>query len=221
MNASLTAGVIWDLDDTLLNTLPARVRGLEYAYEKCVGGKVDALALWRSHRGGTLEALAERIAGPEWRRFVALCREVAYSDQHPIQIYDGVQPVLAACAEHGRPMAVVTQKISWAATDLLARAGLLQYFGAVIGVDDTDNPKPDPDPIYAALERLAIYDSAGVVAIGDSPADVLAARNGGCTAVAALWGSLDEELVLDARPDHVARHPMDLLPVLGFRLEVA
>ena len=31
--------VLWDLDDTLLNTLPGRMTALAHAYETVVGGK--------------------------------------------------------------------------------------------------------------------------------------------------------------------------------------
>lgn len=217
--AGMRSAILWDLDDTLLDTLSKRMRALDYAYEACFGSKTDALALWRSHRGGSLEALGERLLGADGPRFVTLYRDRYDSDPAPVEPHRAVEPLLAACAEHGVPMAVVTNKISWGATDELARAGLLQYISAVVGADDTERQKPDAEPVFAALERLVVDDPAGAVLIGDTPADILAARNAGCISAAALWGTLDEELVLDAGPQHVARHPMDLLPVLGFRLE--
>ena len=42
--------VLWDMDDTLLNTLPGRMKALAYAHEACLGWKTDPEALWRSHR---------------------------------------------------------------------------------------------------------------------------------------------------------------------------
>lgn len=216
---SMRSAVLWDLDDTILDTLPKRMRALEHAYEVCLGSKTDPLALWRSHRGGSLEALGERLLGADGPRFVAAYRERYYADTAPVAVHEGVEPLLAACAAHSVPMAVVTNKISWGATEELSRTGLLGYFGAVVGPDDTERQKPDPEPVFAALERLLVDEVAGAVFVGDSPADIFAARNAGCVSAAALWATLDEELVLDAAPDHLARHPMDLLPVLGFRLD--
>lgn len=216
----MRSAILWDLDDTLLATLPKRMRALAGAYEQCLGEKTDPLALWRSHRGASLEALGARLLGNDGPRFVAAYRDRYYSDLRPVRACDDVEPILAACAEHGVPMAVVTNKISWGATEELAATGLLGYFGAVVGADDTEQQKPDPEPVFAALERLLVDETENVVFIGDSPADIFAARNAGCISAAALWGTLDEELVLDAGPQHIARSPLELLPVLGFRIEL-
>jgi len=44
---------------------------------------------------------------------------------------------------------------------------------------------------------------------------LFAARNAGCIAVAATWGTLDEELLLDTSPPYVARRPVDVLQALA------
>jgi HAD superfamily hydrolase (TIGR01509 family) len=212
--------VLWDLDDTLLETLPGRMLALAYAYEECLGAKTDPLALWRSHRGGTLEDLGRRLLGENYRRFTTLYREHYYGQRRRIAPYAGVERVLRTCREAEVPMAVVTSKVSWGATDELGETGILQYFGAVVGFDDTELHKPDPEPLFAAMDRLLIDDLEQVLFIGDSPADIMAARNAGCQSVAATWGTLDAELLLDAYPDHVVHRPEDVLEMLWPALKV-
>ena len=75
--------------------------------------------------------------------------------------------------------------------------------------------KPDPAPVYEALDRLLIEPSDAVVLVGDTPADIWAARNAGVRSVAALWGTLDSELLMDAMPDHTAKTPGDVLAILA------
>jgi pyrophosphatase PpaX len=120
-------------------------------------------------------------------------------------------------------MAIVTSKLAWGATEELAQAGMLQYFRCVVGFDDTESHKPDPEPIYEALDRLCVDVSCerDVLFIGDSPADVFAARNAGCKSVAAGWGTLDAELLHDAHPDHFASTPADALEVIAAAAEAA
>jgi pyrophosphatase PpaX len=210
--------ILWDLDDTLLATLPGRMTALAHAYEACLGTSVDALALWRSHRGGTLEDLGRRLLGDDYQRFTRAYRDFYYANDRPCNPYEGIEPLLARYLARGVPMGVVTSKIAWGATDELSRAGLLQYFEVVVGFDDCDRHKPDPQPLHMAMERLCVDDSCGVAFVGDSPADMFAARNAGCRSVAALWGTLDAELLLDAAPDHVASSPADVanfLPANG------
>jgi pyrophosphatase PpaX len=211
--------VLWDLDDTVLDTRAPRMRALRHAYETTVGGWVDPEALWRSHRGGTLEALGQQLLGDEWRRFTVAYRDRYYREVDRARPFDGVPAVLAALAAAGLPMAIVTSKVSWGAIEELEMAGLLGHFAAVVGVDDVDRHKPDPEPIYAAMQRLIVDDPGEVVMIGDSPADMFAARNAGCRSIAALWGTLDRELLLDTGPSHTAATPRDVMGVLSSLLE--
>lgn len=199
--------VLWDLDDTLLDTLPPRMRALAHAYDLCVGGATDPIALWRSHRGGTLEDMGRRLLGDDYRRFTTAYRDHYYASNRDIRAYPGIEGVLEGFLVAGVPMAVVTSKVSWGATEELTQAGLLGYFAAVVGFDDTECHKPDPEPVHAALERLCVDEANEVLFVGDSPADIWAARNAGCVAVAALWGTLDEELLRDANPDLIAATP--------------
>ncbi|MBI5947871.1 MAG: HAD family hydrolase [Chloroflexi bacterium] len=205
--------VLWDMDDTLLETLPGRMKSLAHAYETCLGQRTDPRALWVSHRGGTLEEMGVRLLGDDWRRFVAAFRDHYYGNPRDIRPYPGIESTLESIAADGIPMAVVTSKVSWGAVEELAQGGILSYFAAVVGHDDTELHKPDPEPVFAALDRLMVDSPAGTVFVGDSPADVWAARNAGCVAVAALWGTLDEELLRDAAPDHVAALPHEVLAV--------
>ena len=208
--------ILWDLDDTLLDTLSVRMVALAHAHEVCLGSKTDAGELWRSHRGGSLEAMGRRLLGEQdYMRFVNAYRDFYYSMERNIQPYPGVVHVLEAFLEHEIPMAIVTSKISHGAIEELTTAGLLRYFQAVVGADDTDIHKPDPAPVYEALDRLLIEPDKRVVFVGDSPADIWAARNAGVTSVAALWGTIDSELLLDAVPDHVAKTPGEVLALVA------
>jgi pyrophosphatase PpaX len=212
--------VLWDLDDTILDTLPARMRSLRHAHQVCLGADTDPLELWRSHRGGTLEALGKRLMGEEWTRFAETYRAHYYNQDRPHGTFDGVREVLDAIRGAGLLMGIVTSKISWGATEELDRAGLLHYFGAIVGHDDVERAKPDPDPIFEAMSRILIDDPADVVFIGDTPADISAGLSAGCLAVAATWGTLDEPALLAAGPHHVARTPSAILEIVGLSREV-
>jgi pyrophosphatase PpaX len=207
--------VLWDLDDTLLDTLPARMRALSHAYERCLGGSVDPLELWRSHRGGTLEDLGRRLMGDRYRDFSNAYRDRYYGESTAAPPFPGIHETLEALAGAEVPMAVVTSKDSWGATEELSRAGLLQFVAAVVGFDDTDMHKPEPDPVFMAMERLVVDDPAGTLFVGDSPADVRAARNAGCIAVGATWGTLEEGLLRDAGPHHLATTPSGVLTLIA------
>ena len=203
--------VFWDLDDTLLNTLPGRMKALAHAYEHCLGETTDPHALWREHAGHTLEDLGRRLAGDGWRQFAQAYRDHYYALDVEIAPFAGVPETLEALADHDIQQAVVTSKVSWGATEELTQTGLLERFAAVVGFDDTDTHKPEPEPLFVAMERLLIDEPESVAYVGDTPADIQAARAAGCHAIGAAWGSLDAEGLRATGPDLVAAGPDDVL----------
>lgn len=205
--------VLWDMDDTLLDTIAGRMIALAHAHETMLGEPTDPIELWRSHRGGSLEAMGQRLVGDQWATFARIYRERYYSLVRDIRPYDGIEAVLRYFHGAAIPMGVVTSKVSYGAVEELTTAGLLGFFHAVIGADDTDLHKPDPEPIYLALDRMMIDHHDQVLFVGDSPADIWAARNAGVKSVAALWGTIDSALLLEAMPDYTAKTPGEVLSI--------
>jgi len=82
-------------------------------------------------------------------------------------------------------------------------------FDVVVGSDDTELHKPEPEPIHKALELLQAR-PADAAYVGDSPFDVAAARAAGVFAVAVGWGGIHR--VEDA--DAIAETPEELLGVV-------
>ena len=203
--------VFWDLDDTVLNTLPARMDALAGTYEDCLGTRPDAERVWREHNGETLEALARSLMGDDWLRFAERYRERYYAIDFQLEPFPGVVDVLDALRADGLELAVVTSKISWGATGELTRTGLLDRFATVVGHDDCDRHKPEPDPLFVAMERMALDEPGQIAYIGDTPSDVKAGRAAGCHAIGATWGSLDAERVRAESPDLLAEHPSEVL----------
>lgn len=212
--------IFWDLDDTVLDTLAARMDALAHAHEVSLGTSVDPRELWKAHAGGTLEDLGRKLVGDDYAKFSQLYRDHYYASSTEIRAFDGIPEVLRDLAAHGLKHAIVTSKVSWGATEELEKLGLLQYFEAVIGFDDTEAHKPDPAPVYAAMERVLIDDPRDILFIGDAPTDVGVANRSGCVSVAATWGTLDRERLLAERPNHVAESPQDVAMIVSRLLEL-
>ena len=58
----------------------------------------------------------------------------------------------------------------------------------LISYGDTENHKPDPEPIQEALRRLGIAASPESIYIGDDVGDIEAAYHAGLTSMAVRWG---------------------------------
>jgi AHBA synthesis associated protein len=89
----------------------------------------------------------------------------------------------------------------------------LDLFDHVIGSDEVDRPKPAPDIVRRALELMDV-DKSEAVMIGDAVYDLESARAADVTAIAALWGECDREVLLAAGPDASLESPDELLALV-------
>jgi HAD superfamily hydrolase (TIGR01509 family) len=124
--------------------------------------------------------------------------------------YPGVEEALSDLSAVAG-LAVFTGADRIGALMLLEATGLADRFAAVVGSDEIERPKPDPEGIVEACRRLgAKPDRAAYV--GDSARDLEAAKRSGALAVAAAWG---HEFDPDVPADAVADAPADLVRLLA------
>jgi pyrophosphatase PpaX len=126
----------------------------------------------------------------------------------------GIQDVLVRLRGEGRRLGVVTAKRRSTVALAFARVPLGHLFEAVVGGDETERHKPDPEPLLLGAERLGA-DPAATAYVGDSPFDVRAAKAAGMCAVAVTWGRIHDRSRLEAeRPDAIVDRAEELLDVL-------
>ena len=141
------AAVLWDLDDTLVDSLPARVQALTQVFRDAHIESEDPQHILLNLAGRTLEEslllLAEGLGRPAdlFQRFKRI-----YWTKAPglLWLFPGVDEALGELERRGIPMAVVTQKarslevegIAAGASVELEELGLGARFPVVIGLDD-------------------------------------------------------------------------------------
>jgi pyrophosphatase PpaX len=134
-----------------------------------------------------------------------------YLEHHDrlVQPYPGVQEAVRALWASGVALGVVTSKHGAGAAQGLARCGLAEYFPVVVGADAVTRPKPDPEPVRIAVDRLGA-DPETTVFVGDSVHDLVSGRAAGVRTAAALWGPFPREVLAPHAPDHWLAHPGEL-----------
>ena len=93
-----------------------------------------------------------------------------------------------------------------------ARLPLAHFFDTVVGGDETERHKPDPEPLLLGLERLGAEPGEAAY-VGDSPYDMRAARAAGMHAVGVTWGGIHSRAAL-ADAEVVVDRAEELLDVL-------
>ena len=189
------AAVVLDLDGTLVDTAPDLVATLNAVLARA--GR-DQLALER------MRALVSGGARGLMRTGFALTGAPVDDDEIEalvpdfLAIYDarlcdasrpypGVAATLAAFRRRGIRLGVCTNKPHGMAERLLGRLDLLRPFDALLGGDSIEVRKPHPRHIEATLDALGCP-AARAVMVGDSVADVEAARGAGVPVILAGYG---------------------------------
>ena len=212
--------VLFDFDDTLVNSFPARVKAAEKAALGVLDPDVDLdrimrewagrpqLEIWQdlSGNGQVAQTLMDRY----WRW---------YWDEttNEVALFPGVRAMLDELRREGRALAIVTSKARlierdhrhYGAMVEMDRLGLAGAFDLVVGWEDVQESKPAPAPILFALEKLGL-DPRDALMVGDSHVDVTAARRAGVKSAGATWGTVARELLEQANPDYLIDSPSDL-----------
>ncbi|GJE56456.1 MULTISPECIES: phosphoglycolate phosphatase [Methylobacterium] len=125
------------------------------------------------------------------------------------RLYPGVATALDRLEAEGFLLAVCTNKVERHAVDLLGALGLGHRFAAIVGKDTFAYSKPDPRHITGTVERAG-GDPARAVMVGDSRADVDAAKAAGIPVVGVSFGYTAIPM-RDLAPDRIIDH-FDALP---------
>ena len=193
--------MLFDLDGTLLDSIPLILSSFRHATETVLGQALpDEVML---HNVGVPLATQMRQLAPDHAEELLRVYRAHNAEHHDTSVaaYPGVAEALSKLQSAGYPMAVVTSKMGPLARRGLELFGLDSYMSAVVGCEDTQTHKPDPEPLRVAAELLGVPLEACAY-VGDSEHDMAAALAGGAVAIAALWGPFEPERVLAPGPDY-------------------
>lgn len=206
---------LFDLDGTLIDSGPMIIASMRHAAKTVLERDIPDEVLAAAVGGPGLVAQMRALDPERVDDLVATYREHNEPLHDDLEAFWEVVEVLPRLREQGRRLGIVTAKRR--ATVQLAFDRLPELesnFDVVIGSEDTDRHKPDPDPILEALARLDVA-PADAAYVGDSPFDVRAAKAAGVFAVAVAWGGIHGEESLEReRPDAFVRHAEELLGIL-------
>lgn len=191
--------VLFDFDDTLVSTYAARLDALQRVFSEA--GITDPTAEkfiteMRGHQlEGALRPIEEREGLPPLHLFQGYRKTYWTKPAGLVSLFPGVRSLLEELCSRGLKLGIVTQK-GWVfetegrivgASQELAEVGASEFFSVGVGFESVTNHKPHPEGVLLALERLGARPEQGIV-VGDTPADMGAAKAAGCWSVLATWG---------------------------------
>ena len=206
--------VLFDFDGTVIDSGAIIIASMRHATKTILGRDIPDEELGRAVGGSGLVEQMRLIDPQRVDELVACYREHNEPLHSELTECAGMTAVLTQLKDEGRRLGVVTAKRQETVRLAFSYLPLERFFDVVVGSDDTERHKPDPQPLAHALDLLgAARDHA--VYVGDSPFDVRAAKAAGMHSVAVTWGGIHPRERLEAEePDAVVETPEELLGVL-------
>ncbi len=193
--------VIFDLDGTLADTsrlifasfnhVASRYTGRAWSDTEILGifGPTEEVAI----RSIVSEKDAD-TAIEEFHRF--------YADRHSGMAtgHEGIKEILEFLKSRGVLLALFTGKGKRTTVATLSALGMSGYFDMIVTGDDVENHKPSGDGIRKVLEAWSLPPEQALM-VGDSAADVIAAREAGIPVAAVAWDSFARGKSAHPEPD--------------------
>lgn len=209
--------VIFDLDGTLVDSAPDIGTALNKIMSakgektfgaddvrRMIGGGVPKL-IERAHDAQGL-TLADGELDSLTADFVAYYETIATDET---RFYPGAEETVSTLRSRGIGLGVCTNKPTTISIQILRDLGMLDAFDAVIGGEKDRAKKPDPAALFECCGALGV-DADNALMVGDSAADVGAARAAGMPVIVVSYGYTPVppgELGADALIDSLADVP--------------
>ncbi|MEZ5932007.1 MAG: phosphoglycolate phosphatase [Alphaproteobacteria bacterium] len=187
--------VVFDLDGTLIDSAPDIRVAINRVLAEDGLAPLD-LPLVTSFIGNGVAKLVERayrhrqapLAGDDFDETVARFAD-SYARKAAVlsRTFPGVIEGLNALKADGLRLGICTNKPEALSRAILDQLGLAVFFDVVIGGDSCAAKKPDPAPLLACLDTLAV-DPGQALYVGDSETDVQTARAAGVPVLVVTYG---------------------------------
>ena len=206
--------VLFDLDGTVVDSGAIILASMRHATREVLGRDYSDEELLQTVGGPGLEAQMEALAPEHVDRLVDVYRAHNEPLHDQLEACPGMEEVLLRLHGEGRRLGVVTAKRRATVELAFDNVPLGHLFETIVGGDETERHKPDPQPLLLGAERLGA-DPAATAYVGDSPFDVRAAQAAEMFAVAVTWGRIHNRARLEAeQPDAIVDRAEGLLAVL-------
>ena len=193
--------VLFDLDGTLIDTAADFIRIIQDMCREKGVAVVDA-DLIRSQVSEGARAMVKLVYPElEVEDPVFLAHRQRFLDIYGADIavdtdlFSGMYPLLEKLESQEIPWGIVTNKPRYLAEQLLDKMQLRERCAALVCPEDVSRPKPDPEPMYMALEKLSIPRGAAgsVLYVGDHIRDIEAGNAAGMPTILAAYGYIPPE----------------------------
>lgn len=209
--------VIFDLDGTILNTLGDLHGAMNYALRQN-GFEERSLDFIKNAIGNGVRELTRRSLPEHLRRNEAVVDDIcaqmkAYYGEHwhdTTKPYEGISELFRFLVQNGISVNVLSNKADPITQKMIPYWYSDIPFDCIFGERPNVPTKPNPTSAKEMAELLRIAPDR-ILFVGDSSADMLAAKGAGMHSLGVLWGYRDEAVLREAEAEWIAETPQDII----------
>ena len=203
--------ICFDWDGTLFDSTALIVHCIQQAVVDVGGAKPsDAAAAYVIGLALTpaLAKAAPDVPPEKYPELGAAYRRHYLAQQHDINLFDGVLPMLEDLKRRHHWLAVATGKSRRGLDDALASRQLKGVFDGSRTADETAG-KPNPLMLRELMREFGA-EPARTLMVGDTSHDLQMAQNAGCPSVGVSYGAHEPHEFDTLKPLHIAHSVADL-----------
>lgn len=189
--------VLYDLDGTLIDSVPVIVESAVLAYERVFGHCDRTGDDIRSYIGRPLREMfiahGDKTADKLTEAYLDINMKMLRDDK--VTLFPDVKEDLLYLKSLGIKQGIMTSKKRDSVSITLGLKGMDEIFDTVICFDDTSEHKPSPEPLIRAARDLGVIDMSRVLYVGDAIPDAECARNAGSGFALVSWSEMDTESI--------------------------
>lgn len=105
-----------------------------------------------------------------------------------VRMFPNVADTIRRMHAEGLTLTIASSRGHHSLTDFVSRFGLAGCFSAIVGADDVNNAKPDPEPVNIILNKLGT-DAGSAIVVGDTVFDITMGRRAGTHTCGVTYGN--------------------------------
>ena len=154
--------ILFDLDGTLIDSGPIIVASMRHASMTVLGQEPDEERVKAAIGGQGLIAQMRDLDPDRVDELVEVYRAHNEPLHATLEAFDGIPELMLELRRRGHQLGIVTAKRVATVELAFARLPFLRELTDVlVGAEDTERHKPDPDPVLEALRRIGAQSRGG------------------------------------------------------------
>ena len=128
------------------------------------------------------------------------------------EAFPGVVATLSALKEQGYTPTIASSRSRNSLIELTHDMGIADCISFLIGADDVEKAKPNPEPVLNTLKALH-FEANKTLVVGDMAVDILMGANAGAKTCGVTWGNGTKEELEDAGATFIIDKIEDLIEI--------